>query len=175
MDDTRPNDSAGNWRSSRASCSPGAMAIETEPTSGAGMRTALAALAGALAFGLGASLAVLSWAAIGVERPLADPIGDIVLPWLRTGIALAWLIGLPGTLTLGLLGHAILERLGLRHPLAYVTVGLVLAALGALGFVAAGGMDFGQGTGPADYGLWGSMGAFAGGCGGAAFWLVRRP
>lgn len=153
------------------------MATPSEPGS-AGPRTLGAAVVGAFVFGLAATVAFLVWVTLTDENsswPRLEELGKVVTGSLRMGAQVGFRVGLPGALTLGLLTHLLLARTGRRSLAAYVAAGLVLCTLGAVVSVAAGVFDFGPGARLADYRLWSVVGAVAGACGGAAFWLVRRP
>jgi hypothetical protein len=107
-----------------------------------------------------------------MEPPSAAEIVEDADAWLRTGFHLGLMLGLPGMLTIGLLADAVLRRLGATSIGTYAAVGALLAGAGAFVFVAAGGLDFGQGIDVTDYVAWTLMGAFAGGVAGAAFRFV---
>ena len=139
------------------------------------LRALGAAVVGALAFGLGGALAILAWAVVTLGPPLGVPSAHDLRGFLRLGLSLGLQVGTPGAFTLGLVTHAGLQRLRWTTWPVYAAAGALLGLVGAAIFVGAGGFDFHRRADGSDYALWGLIGAFAGLCGGCAFWLVGRP
>lgn len=138
------------------------------------LRAIVAAVVGALAFGMGGAVAIMTWAAVSLGAPLGELPGNL-RGGLRLGLRLGFSVGLPGALTLGLATHAGLQRLRWTTWRVYAVAGAIIGLAGAGIFVGSGGFDFSRRAGPAEYALWGAIGAFAGLCGGVAFWRVSRP